>query len=396
MKLQNPSVTSNTESKTKLEEEKNIKDDFETTGTTKMPNCGETTFVEQFGSPILDVPNLGNPSEICDGNSDQKVELLNEVDEWQYQLPSPPIAFKDCSPTNLTDITDYDTVTIQDFKTESIITNPELFEKLKVIKDDFNSEKLRETSEINATGDELVLSSFTLANLEKRKSLVYNRELCTSLKNAQGSNSNQSSNSLGRNEVKSSQLTCEPENDQNGNKSNNKIHSSEMNNLPMDNLPNFKISTYNSMEKINIFEDDSIRSNIYMPNKYSSYVDLSTIKSNKQQFTCSSSNTNANESEIFKKPHAPSKYKSKVCNYSRNNGDLSIGRSESFSTNQNMNLWKMPHRVQRSKSQINLDKYKEKSNPEIVEQNTLSKCNSLFDVSGLQSLEVRFFYFYVH
>ncbi|KAK4879922.1 hypothetical protein RN001_008068 [Aquatica leii] len=364
--------------------------------------------------PIIEVKAVPAPSNFNDKAlnplKEDKQNITEEFpeleSEWQYQLPSPPTAFRDLSPTNLTEITNYDTITLEGFKEESVITNPMLYEKLELIKDsetDTISDLVSNISE----EEKPMLNKLTLENLEKRKSLVYNRELSTSLKVAKDNSVN---NKLDDTAIKRSNVIHEIEEviqQQNGANLLSRHNSCATDLSPtLDKpMPNFKISTYDKPKtKINIFEDDSIRSNVEMGIKANSVSEseaepeaflqnVSEMPQNSSYRKQSIDSTASDDS--FKKPQEFSKYKlfSKNNFYVKHRSEISnsVTRSESFSSNStytnNVNIWKPQNPVQRSKSQVALNNYKEEK---IVEHgtDTLSKSNSLFDVSGLQSLEV--------
>lgn len=316
---------------------------------------------------------------------------LNELD-WQYQLPSPPKAFRDTSPANFTDITNDTQSVTTDFK-DSVVTSPELFEKLKAI-EDVQSE--RETvsdlqSVISEDDNKSILNKLSLEHLEKRKSLVYNRELATSLKMTDLEEKQKS-------DTFSSSLTTF-ENTYNEIKQNNvhkedtfttnlrKTNSVTMNKTST--LPNFKITTYDNPKKnIKVFEDDTIRSNTNDTYRnFNSFVE--TEKSTLTRNFVGRSMENIS----YRKNSFPDENKKEETEYkfyrpqeiqksSHVNG---VSRSESFSTEQNN--WSPSKPVSRSKSHITLNKYNVEKSGENGEEN-LTKSNSLFDVSGLQSLEV--------
>lgn len=315
--------------------------------------------------------------------TEPETELEND---WQYQLPSPPTAFRDLSPSNMTDVTNYDTVTLEEFKGDSVITNPMLFEKLERVKD--RQSEIETVSDVNSTLSEEerpMLNKLTLENLEKRKSLVYNRELSTSLKIAQDSNTN---HTRSENRVHSSHSDVINELEdiiQHGQSKTLSRHNScaEDYNAVFDrHLPNFQISTYDKPKsKINIFEDDSVRSNVEI------HVKDEVPYDNVRQ----TSDNSAVENDTFKKPQEFGKYKAPTRSnfYVKNNhAPTNIMRSESFSSpNHNVYKWKPQIPVQRSKSQVALNQYKE---DKVTENGTesLSRSNSLLDVPELQSLEV--------
>ncbi|KAK5646900.1 hypothetical protein RI129_005364 [Pyrocoelia pectoralis] len=320
---------------------------------------------------------------------EQEPELENE---WQYQLPSPPTAFRDLSPTNLTDVTNYDTVTIEEFKGESVITNPMLFEKLERVKD--HQSEIETVSDITSNLSEEekpMLNKLTLENLEKRKSLVYNRELSTSLKIAQDNNVGNMITARSEERVNNSHSNVI-------NELEDIIHNSRGKSLSRHNscaddfkstydkhLPNFQISTYDKPKnKINIFEDDSVRSNVENPVKDEM---CNKVDENSSSYARQNSDSSSVDENTFKKPQEFGKYKVLTRNnfYVKNQSvSTNVIRSESFSSsNHNIYKWKPQNPVQRSKSQVALNKHANEDRGE-----SLSKSNSLFDVSGLQSLEV--------
>lgn len=362
---------------------------------------------------------------------DDTEELADLETEWQYQLPSPPTAFRDSSPTNLTDVTNYDTITLQEFKEESVVTNPELFEKLRIVKESrCETETISDFNSVMSDDDKPMLSKLTLENLEKRKSLVYNRELSTSLKIAQESISSSSNNRRSIDETSSKRSSILSELEEvihNGGSKSLARHNSCVTEKTIkpavdSNLPNFKISTYdNPKRKINIFEDDSVRSNDNSL-KTISYIDLSANKdfeSKSSNFNCTerpffttknsyigrsmenisfkkqNGEMQSDDDDGFKKPQEFAKYKTSARSnfFVKHQPEMhnNVTRSESFSINYNMPVWKPHNPVQRSKSQVALNKYKEEQDSKVENDEHLSKSNSLFDVSGLQSLEVRYF-----
>ncbi|KAF5298322.1 hypothetical protein FQA39_LY11806 [Lamprigera yunnana] len=325
-------------------------------------------------------------------------EEFSELEnEWQYHLPSPPTAFRDLTPTDLTDVTNYDTITIGGFKEESVITNPMLYQKLELIKDYRSETDTFSDMNSNLSEEERpMLNKLTLENLEKRKSLVYNRELSTSLKIAQDSDTS----SLGdkkQDEVIHTHTSVIHELEEvihsNGNKllSRHNSYTNDLQSTYDNHLPNFKISTYNKPKsRINIFEDDSVRSNIENSTRSNS---LSEQEDANVQITEAQDVETPTTEEKFKEPQEFSKYKvfSKNNFYVKHRSDTTnnVSRSESFSSNPNYNSrsWKPQNPVQRSKSQVALNNYKEDKSTG-TDSGSLSKSNSLFDVSGLQSLEV--------
>ncbi|KAK9888873.1 hypothetical protein WA026_001094 [Henosepilachna vigintioctopunctata] len=112
-------------------------------------------------------------------SSVQPDKIDYETDEWQ--LPSPPKAFKD---------TNSDKLSEQPVGTPAAtVINQELLQKLRHIEEQQNEhiEEYEENNPLSETvniisEDRPLLTNLSLENLEKRKSLVYNRELATSLK----------------------------------------------------------------------------------------------------------------------------------------------------------------------------------------------------------------------
>ncbi|KAI4465578.1 hypothetical protein MML48_3g00004895 [Holotrichia oblita] len=341
-------------------------------------------------------------SGICE-KEDLELETV-----WQYQLPSPPKAFRDASPAVPT-ISQYDTETLPD----SVVTNPELFEKLQFVKDIQDAEVESDIPSVVSEEEKEICNKLTLEHLEKRKSLVYNRELATSLKFAQDNERNEDKSVK---ILKSDQLE-DVSTGTNSDTYSNKINTSITNTAKLQenfksitadrNLPNFQISSYDAKkEKINIFEDDTIRSNsnqiatiakldsppapiLDKPRNMSNddKVDSSeTISSRKNS---SSDAGEKHDQEVFKKPQEVSAYRLKNSFYDKNKNvnatsNKSVARSGSFSMN--TEIWTPTIPVKRSKSQVALNKYREDGN---TKSENLSRSNSLLDVSSsLQSLEV--------
>lgn len=157
-------------------------------------------------------------------------------------------------------------------------------------------------------------------------------------------------------------------------------------------LPNFKITTYDQPKsKINIFEDDSIRSNVDTKsndlNKRNSIAEINMSDKNylaKRNSLGNSSTENFNFDEnIFKKLDPP-KYTKINSQVKQTSNDSIIMRSESFSQN---NVWVKGNPVKRSKSQVSLEKYNNDIKTS-TENEELQKSSSMWNVSGLQSLEV--------
>lgn len=370
----------------------------------KIDSEGHTKHTETHISLSLSESKNEADSGICE-KEDLELETV-----WQYQLPSPPKAFRDASPAVPT-ISQYDTETLPD----SVVTNPELFEKLQVVKDIQDAEIESDIPSVVSVEEKEICNILTLEHLEKRKSLVYNRELATSLKFAQ---ENEPSEEKSVKTHKSDELentSAENQSDTYSNKTNTSIVSTtklqeNFKSITTDrNLPNFQISSYDTKkEKINIFEDDTIRSNsnqiatiarldstpapiLDKPQNVSNHdeVDSSGAISSRQN---SSSNTGEkHDQEIFKKPQEVGAYRLKNSFYEKNKNvnatnNKIVARSGSFSMN--TQIWTPTIPVKRSKSQVALNKYKEDGN---TKSENLSKSNSLLDVSSsLQSLEVSF------
>lgn len=343
-----------------------------------------------------------------------KTDEISELEaEWQYQLPSPPKAFRDSSPTNFTDMTNYDTVTFNGLSTESVVTPPPVFDKNEFKDSPSENETI---SEVDASESKILTSKYlSLENLEKRKSLVLEREL-SSLKAAQDDVSDKSSTDSLRN-TKANLINEVEEVIHNRNsktstlsRSNSQMQDKILYAASESVLPNFKITTYDQPKsKINIFEDDTIRSNVDKKythsQKRNSMADInvfyqtnnkneSTFLANKRNSLGSVSTENLHslkkinsfDDDVFKKPQEVSKY-NMFSKLEKQNGE-SVLRSESFTQK---NGWIRSNPVKRSKSQVSLEKYAEdirlsKNNDK------LQKSNSMWNVSGLQSLEVNIFY----
>lgn len=281
--------------------------------------------IEETRSQVLTSPALV-------AREDKEITSNEPEPDWQYQLPSPPKAFQDSTspPENAESVVD------------SVVTSPELFEKLKAVKDNQSEPPVEE--------DKPILNKLSLENLEKRKSLVYNRELATSLK--------MPNNDEEKETYQSSLSKFE--------KTFDEIKRSSPNNRST--LPNFKITTYDNpkQKKFDIFEDDTIRSNHQGGSKRNSLTEKKELE--KSSTGRSMENISSPQYSFFKPQYN------------------SVFRSESFS----QSSWTPVKPVTRSKSQAALHR-----NARNLQQQTqddqLSKSNSLFDVSGLQSLGVSCF-----
>ncbi|KAF5283756.1 hypothetical protein FQR65_LT02650 [Abscondita terminalis] len=331
--------------------------------------------VEETSVPISSIMECksSNPCEFED-QKQNVTEDIPELENWQYQLPSPPTAFRDLTPTNLTEVTNYDTVTLEGFKQESIITNPMLYEKLELIKD-FETDTLSDLTSNISEDEKPMLNKLTLENLEKRKSLVYNRELSTSLKVAENETA-----------TKRSDVINEIEEVINGTKIWSRQNSATTTDLTPTlekQIPNFKISTYDKPRtKINIFEDVTVRNNVEI-SSFPPEVTDDSVEAQHNILQKNKSSDSISSEDSFKKPQEYSKYKVFSKNIFAKNTFNTVNRSESFGPNNS----KPQNPVQRSRSQVALNNYKSEKTVE-NETGTLSKSNSLFDVSGLHSLEV--------
>lgn len=318
--------------------------------------------------------------------------------DWHYQLPSPPTAFRDSSPSNLTESSNIDETDAAHLKADSVVTSPELFEKLDQVKDTLLDREIISESNSSISDEGKMCNKLTLENLEKRKSLVYNRELSTSLKMSDDSKESISakrSNMLSELEdVIQNNYITKPTNisRHNSHAKENKQHSSE--------LPNFVITTYdNPKKKFNIFEDDSVHSNVKiskMNKQHDVEDDLTSLRRDSLMGSSMENITyrkhslgNQSDDGIFKKPQDVTKRRTLMPNYfskAHNDNPNFVARSGSFSTDYNVNNWKPVNPVKRSKSQLSLEKIER--NRAVEEEEGMSKSNSLFDVSGLQSLGV--------
>lgn len=323
--------------------------------------------------------------DVVDKPADLSKEPELEVKEidWQYQLPPPPEGFRDnssCVEATTNNVT---------YRTDSVVTSPELFEKLKVLEDN-QSEPA--TVESNISEDEKpLMNSLSLENLEKRKSLVYNRELATSLKMTDdlSEKSETFSGSLSTfestyEEIRRSSLTRDYSHAQAVKPQVNVKRSTST-------LPNFKISSYNQPKKnIKVFEDESISSSTNnlngattekKSNLSRSYVGRSMENIS---FRKNSWGNQSDDDKSKTKENNYSIYRPQSSIISKSTLGSSMYRSESFSTDQH---WSPSKPVSRSKSQLALNKYKD-GKTSYTSLDTMTKSNSLLDVSGLQSVEV--------
>lgn len=282
---------------------------------------------------------LQNKTEVDDGFHDaaqKELKTDDEIDEcdWQYQLPSPPTAFRDATPVD-----EEPTSLVNVISDDSVVTSPELFEKLHQMKSNQSgSDSLSSVSE----EEKGICNKLSLEHLEKRKSLVYNRELSTSLKKHE--------------DVLNELIQKQPELSR---RNSQMKETKKVENV----LPNFVITTYDvPKKKIKVFEDDSVRSN---------------EQNNERKYSLE----NQSDDEVFKKPFNYAKRNS----LSKIQNENFVTRSGSFSTD--ANSWKPVNPVKRSKSQLTVAK-----NLDNGQDDGMSRSNSLFDVSGLHSLEVSFWW----
>lgn len=338
---------------------------------TPSPPCSELSSYTAENKDPVQTNNeinlmLQSKSEEDDGFHDahhKELKTDDEVDDvdWQYQLPSPPTAFRDASPAHLTE----ETSSLAN-AADSVVTSPELFEKLDQVKSTQSETETTTTSDTTSTISEeenkKICNKLSLENLEKRKSLVYNRELSTSLKLTEESLAAKHSEVL--NELEG--VIQMPKQSSELSRRNSQVNDVKK---PTESvLPNFVITTYdNPKKKIKVFEDDSVRSN--EQNRRAESEPRDTVSYRKQS-----------DDGVFKKPFDVSKRNSL---YSKPQNDSNyVARSGSFSTESN--LWKPLNPVKRSKSQLTVAR----NSGESAENDGMSRSNSLFDVSGLHSLEV--------
>lgn len=347
---------------------------------------------------------IKNPAEVVNNNS-KPVDTAQSEDveiDWQYQLPSPPQEFRDMSPTNFTELTNYDTTTFTT-ATDSLVAPPPIFDN-QIIGDN-NKSEIETVSEIDSVQSSILASRYiSVETLEKRKSLVLEREL-SSLKHAP----NEQEVNNNTEEIKRHNLTSEIQTEirNRNNKNSTLIRSNSQPGhklLQSDStLPNFKITTYQNEKpksKINIFEDETIRSNTNLDKRnsladmhiyYQNYKNETFLAEKRNSLDSSTKNlrniTNLDDN-VFKKPLPPNDTIQNVQSNSQNDDQImsSVLRSESFSQ---QNGWSRSTPVKRSKSQVSLEKYNKMSGDSIKNSIAMEKSSSMWNVSGLQSLEVR-------
>lgn len=329
-----------------------------------------------------------------DGFHDAHKELKADDDEcdWQYQLPSPPTAFRDASPANFKEedsASNCEPSSLTNIlSTDSVVTSPELFEKLHQVKSSQAENDTSTVSDTNSTvsdeDNKNICNKLSLEHLEKRKSLVYNRELSTSLKSSEL----ESKDTL---TSKHSDVVNELEGVIQNNPTAKPSELSRQNSQAKDvkkpqesALPNFVITTYdNPKKKIKVFEDDSIRSNEQNKRAESLPKDPAPNNTPASNVTYRKHSLGNNPDDaIFKKPFDLAKRNSASYFPKAQNDNFVVTRSGSFSTD--YSKWKPVTPVKRSKSQLTVAK----NNVERTTDEGMERSNSLFDVSGLHSLEV--------
>lgn len=351
-------------------------------------------------SSLEEKPNQQNDERLTEPNSthsgDIKESEISEID-WQYQLPSPPKAFRDSSPLPESAHSDSQSVEFKD----SVVTSPELFEKLKVIEDN-QSDRATAVSDLSSTVSEEekpLCNNLSLEKLEKRKSLVYNREISTSLKMTDDDAIEIKDENI---ETFSSSLTKFESTFVDLQKSSQAIQTHEpkyiQRPVTTHTLPNFKISTYDKpKQKIKVFEDDTIHSNTDNFTK----ISRSTQQTTKTSSTLTRSNIGRSMENIsFRKSSYDGQYRISHEEKDYGNSQMeatlvptsfgpmsNIFRSESFSTD---SYWSPSRPVSRSKSHLALNAMKYKESKVLDKEENMSRSNSLYDVSGLQSLGVSF------
>ncbi|XP_076254923.1 uncharacterized protein LOC143192952 isoform X2 [Rhynchophorus ferrugineus] len=332
----------------------------------KEPEAVQLFPAHHIPAEALPPPPPSQPSSlnvVKKAESSKSSHLEVDVD-WQYQLPSPPKGFRDASPNRF--INNNETQSVSDYK-DSVVTSPELFEKLKSLEDSQSETTVH--SEVTSIASEEPLNTLTLEHLEKRKSLVYNRELSTSLKMTDNLESKvKSTDNFISSSVQNLHNTYEDTKHTTNVQQKQSVSSlkSSTKTKQHNTLPNFKISTYDvPKQNITVFEDDTIRSSTHA----SSTMMKSQYGQSMENISYSKKTSNHEEKEY--KFYKPTPTQPSTLSH--------VERSGSFSTDR---LSTKP--VSRSKSSLTLNKYQVHKK----EAEPMSRSNSLFDVSGLQSLEV--------
>lgn len=332
-------------------------------------NDYEPELEERLIEPIIVPKEFTDPKPIEDSD---------DID-WQYQIPSPPRAFRDSSPA-------YFNETPKSDCKDSVVTSPELFEKLKRIEDNqFDKETIiSDASSVISEEEKPLCNNLSLENLEKRKSLVYNRELTTSLKMSEGEiipTRNESLDTFSSSLSKFESTYIEIQKSSHGKGfEDSKYQKSVVH--ATGTLPNFKISTYDRpKQKIKVFEDDTIRSNTenFTKAQKAPTLSRSLLGRSMENISNDSSNYLKEDKEyIYKRTESSNRVPPKSF------GPMSsVFRSESFSID---SKWSPSRPVSRSKSQLSLNANKHQDQQSPTTETSISRSNSLYD--GLQSLGV--------
>nr|XP_023013807.1 uncharacterized protein LOC111503677 [Leptinotarsa decemlineata] len=307
--------------------------------------------------------------------------------DWQYQLPSPPRAFRDSSPVNFADGAISESHSVTDFK-DSVVTSPELFEKLKNI-EDVQSDKSTITSDLTSVISEEdrtpLMNTLSLENLKRRKSLVYNRELATSLKMSDIEEKRDSSETFSSSLTKFESTYKEIQNSsQRKPVAESKFIQTTTTTAQTHTLPNFKISTYDQpKQKIKVFEDDTVRSN-------TDEIDRRQKKNtnlNRSYVGHSMENISVRRNSIDE--HSSYSNEDREYTFFKNGKTVGInhGPFSSVFRSEKEN-WSPSKPVLRSKSHLTLDAFKYRTERRDSGEEEISRSNSFYDVSGLQSLGV--------
>lgn len=363
----------------------------------------------QFTEPL----SINTSSEPEETNSVEiKSDEFNSDDaEWQYQLPSPPTAFRDTSPTNFTEVTNYDTITLNG------LPSPKLLDEKSTTDSSSCSQVQRSETTTIVTESEKILPEyaeiatppqefsdikhFSVETLEQRKSQVLDKQLASlklepSVNNPKEKLRNELEEVLHnvpkipkQSKVKQQEITTQTD---------------------ISTLPNFKLTTYDQPKRvINIFEDDSVRSNVdtKVAEKKSPIVDVvdsapiikrsSGISERDMNIMNSLQNNND-----FKKPIVVDIKKKSIEKPSKSIENLyerssnGIQRADSFSISESNNgITESLNPVKRSKSHVSLNKYKLfNGGSNTIDLNGVTssspprKTSSQWDISDLQSLQV--------
>ncbi|XP_044730916.1 uncharacterized protein LOC123293967 isoform X2 [Chrysoperla carnea] len=363
----------------------------------------------QFTEPL----SINTSSEPEETNSVEiKSDEFNSDDaEWQYQLPSPPTAFRDTSPTNFTEVTNYDTITLNGLPSPKLLD-----EKSTTDSSSCSQEQRSETTTIVTESEKILpeyaeiatppqefsdIKHFSVETLEQRKSQVLDKQLASlklepPVNNPKEKLRNELEEVLHnvpkipkQSKVKQQEITTQTD---------------------ISTLPNFKLTTYDQPKRvINIFEDDSVRSNVdtKMAEKKSPIVDVvdsapiikrsSGISERDMNIMNSLQNNND-----FKKPIVVDIKKKSIEKPSKSIENLyerssnGIQRADSFSISESNNgIAESLNPVKRSKSHVSLNKYKLfNGGSNTIDLNGVTssspprKTSSQWDISDLQSLQV--------